>query len=572
MKKFLLVLCVALLLTAVCTSAMAWVSDPNLKSGGKRLSDYDTSSTYNGHYVRDVVVLAAPTCTTPGTARIDTWYTEYDPATETYTKTSDEGPSSVVSIDAGHRYSGGEDGEGWLTMETELKDCTKIAQKRVCDVCGQAETRTKSVAANHTFVVKAVPGKEPTCQQKGWGQSVCSVCGTVNPNNPNPFEIDTVDHVYSIKVTDSAETCEAEGKGHWECEFCGKAKPGMDGKVEYFTIPAHTFVAASKEVVDEAPTCFKDGKSHKVCAKCGLPERDASNNIVYSVLPKLEHKDGFGNWVVKTPATCQDGLEQRVCGLCGTVETRTIPGGDNHTWVEFFKNTGNCTKNAAGEAVAVEQEKWQRCAVCGKEEMIGTEKTMALHQFVSDTSKAGSNIPPECVGGKNGIEYLKCAACGGTYEREIPALKEHKFGAWVCVVAPGKDGSENGVWERTCTNYHCIEKQTYVGKTAPDGSKPATDPTTAPTTQPGVTANYKFTSWNFNGSGVSGQVAGNVTYRTPGLSVNVIIYTPTGTFLAVSSPVDENGQFSVSAGGAVYAVSIQLKDNTKTYAVDGKYV
>ena len=71
---------------------------------------------------------------------------------------------------------------------------------------------------------------------------------------------------------------------------------------------------------------------------------------------------------------------------------------------------------------------------------------------------------------------------------------------------------------------------------------------------------------------MSGSVAGNVSYRTPGLSVNVIIYTPTGTFLAVNAPVDEDGHFSVSAGGAVYAVSVQLKDNNKTYQTDGKYV
>ena len=143
------------------------------------------------------------------------------------------------------------------------------------------------------------------------------------------------------------------------------------------------------------------------------------------------------------------------------------------------------------------------------------------------------------------------------------------------MVAPGKDGSENGVWERTCTNYHCIEKQTYVGKTAPQGgSTPTTPPapTTTPTDTPTGTENYKFTSWSFNGSSVSGSVAGNVSYRTPGLSVNVIIYTPNGTFLSVNAPVDENGKFSVSAGGAVYAVSVQLKDNNKTYATEGKYV
>ena len=112
-----------------------------------------------------------------------------------------------------------------------------------------------------------------------------------------------------------------------------------------------------------------------------------------------------------------------------------------------------------------------------------------------------------------------------------------------------------------------------MGKTAPSGAAPvptATSP--SGTTPPSGTENYKVTSWSFTGSGVSGQVAGNVSYRTPGLSVSVIIYTPNGTFLATSAAVDEDGKFSVSAGGAVYAVSIQLKDNTRTYQTDGKYV
>ncbi len=569
MKKFLFVLCLVLLLTAVCTSAMAWVSDPNLKSSGKRLSDYTTSSTYNGHYVRDVVVLENPSCTKAGSARIDTWYTEYNPDTGIYTKTTDPGPSSVISIDASHKYSGGEDGEGWVAMETDVKDCTKVAQKRVCETCGNTETRVKSVSANHTFVIKAVPGKEPTCSAKGWGQSVCSKCGAVNPQNPNPFEMEKIEHVYSVKVTDTAETCESQGKGHYECEFCGKPEPGLDGKTKYFTIPAHTFVAASKEVVDQAATCFKPGKSHKVCVKCGMSEKDGSGNVVYNVVPQLTHQ--YGDWVVKKAASCVDGMEQRVCSLCGNVDTRTIPKNDKHTWVEYFVNAGNCTRTTDGKAAPMNVEKHRKCSVCGKDETIGVESTMTVHQFVSDTSKASSNIPPECVGGKAGKEYLKCAFCGGTWEREVPALKEHNFGAWVCVVAPGTDGSENGVWERTCTNYHCIEKQTYVGKTAPaGGSTPTTKPTE--TSSSSIEEKYIFNGWSFNGTTVSGKIAGNVKYRTPGLAVNVIIYTSNGTFLATSAAVDENGNFSVSAGGAVYAVSVQLKDNNKTYQTDGKYV
>ena len=122
-------------------------------------------------------------------------------------------------------------------------------------------------------------------------------------------------------------------------------------------------------------------------------------------------------------------------------------------------------------------------------------------------------------------------------------------------------------------NNNCAEIQvsTTKPKDAPT-TKPTSTATPTPTPDPTIVPNYRFKTWSFTGTTVSGQIEGTVSYRTPGLHVGVIIYTPTGTFLSTSAAVDENGYFSVSAGGAVYAVSVSLQDNTKTYQNDGKYV
>ena len=583
MKKLLTVLCLALLLTVVCSSAMAAVV---LKSNGKDISTITPGSMYGGNFVVAVNVLEMPRCTTTGLAEIVTTLGLYDETTGTYTNTGNPGPTSNIVLDAVHNYDG-LDNDGWRDIETTgtayTQDCTKKVQKRVCVACGYTETREVSTGVNHQFEAKHVPGHVATCQEPGLMQSVCVVCGAINPAQPNPWETPKAPHSYSKEVVDKAETCDFPGKHHYVCEWCGEPEKDDNGKVKYLEIPAHAFQPASVRVVDQPATCFAPGAEHEVCALCGLPARDGSGNIISIAIPQLQHQ--YGEWVVKTAPSCQPGLEQRICPLCGDTDTRPIPATNRHAMVTFFKNPGNCTRNSAGLALPATLTKYEKCSVCGLEQAVTddsgnpvVEETYSLHQFISDPDLAYLDQQPECVGGNPGTAHLKCVHCGGTYIRTVPALQEHNFGPWKCVIAPGADGTSNGLWERTCTNYHCIEKQTYVGKTAPDGSSstPSTQPTNTTSTQPTTPSsgneNYKVTSWNFSGSSVSGQIAGNVSYRTAGLSVNVIIYTPTGTFLATSAAVDENGQFSVSAGGAVYAVSIQLKDNNKVYQTEGKYV
>ena len=528
MKKFLFVLCLALLLTLVCASALA--------------VEYKTP---NGTLLSDVTKINGKDVKNPGP----------------------NGFNIIVTPDCYNR------GTASFTMTDN-----------------SIETVTIDFA--HDLEIRTLDGRAATCNENGQGKYFCKKCNAEDPYNQGIVNISKNGHKWEY-VVDKAETCSKEGMKHRKCSICGEDEIDTGTKkIKYVTIPKHGW-SAGDWVVEKAQTCKEGGLRYLVCSKCGEPQRvtqgDLTSEIKYDTgAYKNPSAHTFGDWVIKIPAGCKDGLKARYCSVCNLEETQVIVGDPTkHDWENKYSVTANCSADGTGKAkpadkTAGEITGTKTCKNCGTTEAIPVAQLpnnyMDHHHFVADPN--GSNKPAGCVGGANGTKALVCTSCGGKYTQSIPAATSHNFGAWTMTVAPGKDGTKNGVWERYCMNYNCVEKEVYVGTTAPSGAAPVptatanatTAPTTAPTGAPSGSENYQVTSWSFTGSGVSGQVKGNVTYRTPGLGVNVIIYTPTGTFLATSTPVNEDGTFSVSAGGAVYAVSIQLKDNTKTYQTDGKYV
>ena len=525
MKKFLFVLCLALLLTLICASALA--------------VEYKTP---NGMLLSSVTTINGKAVKTPGVFNV------------------------IVTPDC---YKRG-------TASFEMSD---------------GSTETVDIDYAHDLELRTLDGKKPSCDQNGQGKYFCKKCNAEDPYNQGIIAIAASGHKM-VEVIDQAATCSKDGKKHEACSVCGEPKKNGDGTIAYSTILKTTHAWANGEyVIEKAQTCKEGGLRYLTCANCGEPQRDgdqhdASKPILYDTAYKNPAPHTFGDWVIKVAAGCKDGLRARYCSVCNKEETEVIPGTGKHDWKKEYSVSGNCQKDGSGNAKPVAAGSIsgiRTCVVCGYSEPIPAAELptdyMKHHHFVADPN--GENKPAGCVGStEKGKKALVCTVCGGKYVEEIPVATAHNFGAWTMTVAPGKDGTKNGVWERYCMNWHCVEKEVYVGTTAPSGAAPVatatanatTAPTTAPTGAPTGSENYQVTSWSFNGSGVSGQVKGNVTYRTPGLGVNVIIYTPTGTFLATSTPVNDDGTFSVSAGGAVYAVSIQLKDNNKTYQTDGKYV
>lgn len=532
----------ALLLTLVCTSAMAAITDAKYTSNGTVLKDL---TMYNDEMISDKSIVKEPTCAV-GTARLIT--------------NKDKNGNNLI------------------------------------DHNGNAITHTYEVSVDpiHNVVLKTVDGKEATCDENGVAKYVCKDCNAVDPYGQGEIALSKKNHSFTKVVIDVKTTCKdystgTDGKIHFECEYCGKPETNADGSVKYTVINyktgdpkyTHSFTAGAYEV-EKTQTCKEGGLRYLKCSVCGQPEKNADGTIKYDAAYKNPAEHTFGDWVIVTPASCIDGLKTRYCSVCNFAENAVIPGTGVHVWEYKLISVNGCWKLGAQAAPAGQNaskiDAKKVCTICGKEEaMTNTEKETQFaayykhHNFVVDPN--GSSKPAGCVNGADGWQDMICNNCGGKYRQPIAKATAHKFGPWKLVVAPGTDGTQNGVWERYCTNYNCIDKETYVGKTAPDGSTtPTPKPTSTATTDPSITPKYKFNSWDYNSSGVSGSVGGNVSYRTPGLSVNVIIYTPTGTFLATSAAVDEYGNFSVSAGGAVYAVSVQLRDNTTTYQTDGKYV
>ena len=510
MKKFLFVLCLALLLTLICTSALAL--DSKYKSNGATIDTLTVINGKNVHTSHDMTILVEPTCQT-GTVRIR----------------MEDDTFEVLSVDP-----------------------------------------------LHNLALKALDGKEAKCGENGVGKYVCKICGTVDPYNQGEIAIAALEHKFEKEVVDSEPTCTKKGKAHLACIYCGEPKTTLLGSIEYYELPSHTFQAGAYKI-EKLQTCKEGGLRYQTCAICGEPELTSypTGPIAYDPLYQLPADHTFGDWVVTVPGTCKVGLKTRYCSVCNYKESVEIPATDAHDFEEKLIPVLPCTATGGVPDPATFTVAERVCKICGYKDTTYTPPTDYLkhHSFIADPD--GVNTPAGCVdSGIFGTKALICTRCGGKLIQNIPPATSHSWGPWTMKVKPGTDGTKNGVWERKCTNYKCVETETYVGISAPKGADPVTpvvDPTTAPTSPTG-TENYKITSWTFTGSSVSGSVAGNVSYRTPGLSVNVIIYTPTGTFLAVNAPVDEDGHFSVSAGGAVYAVSVQLKDNNKTYQTDGKYV
>ncbi len=542
------------MLTLVCASALAAITDPKYKSNGTILKNL---TMYNDEMISSMDIVKEPKCAT-GTARIIT--------------NKDKNGNNLV------------------------------------DHNGNPITHTYEVSVDpiHNVELKTLDGKEASCDENGIAKYVCKDCGAVDPYGQGEIALSKKDHSFTKVVIDAKPTCKnyttgTDGKYHFECEYCGKPKTNTDGSIAYTIVPyatgdancaAHSFTAGAY-VTEKVQTCKEGGLRYLKCTVCGQPEKNSDGTIKYDAAYKNPAEHTFGDWVTVTPGSCVDGLKTRYCSVCNFAESAVIPGTGNHIYDYIILGASGCSKDGSGKANSAADDwskmnVWMRCTGGGKEIKKGDMTAAQVtdfknhiktnynhHNFVVDPN--GSSKPAGCVNGANGYQDMICTACNGKHQQTIAKKTSHNFGQWKLVVSPGTDGTQNGVWERYCTNYGCIDKETYVGTTAPSGADPlpvpSTNPSDTPTTSPSTgTENYQVTSWSYSGGSVSGQVGGNVSYRTPGLSVNVIIYTSNGTFLATSVAVDENGHFAVSAGGAVYAVSIQLKDNNKVYQSEGKYV
>jgi len=157
---------------------------------------------------------------------------------------------------------------------------------------------------------------QPTCEQAGYIETTCTVCGVIIPKNSGKPEADTTStdgapalgHVFGATTTTTEATCISDGTGTKTCTRCGKT-------VNVTLAPSgHKY--SKDPVVKEEPTCTHDGVYKYQCSLCGdiKPEVKAKTNT---------HKFGDkSNWDVDTQGTCvTDGTYKAKCLMCGVAFT-----------------------------------------------------------------------------------------------------------------------------------------------------------------------------------------------------------------------------------------------------------
>lgn len=155
----------------------------------------------------------------------------------------------------------------------------------------------------------------------------------------------------------------------------------------------------------------------------------------------IHAEDGhiWSEWSVLKNSTCsEDGIKTRVCRCCGFTEQQTILS-ENHKWSDWIvSKKATCLENGS---------KIHTCMVCGEKDTAEIEK--GDHDWIVTSSTA------TC--GKNGVEKLKCSACGTTSERSADATELHVWSEWN-VVTPSSC-TEKGLESRSCEGCGRTESQ-----------------------------------------------------------------------------------------------------------------
>lgn len=260
---------------------------------------------------------------------------------------------------------------------------------------------------------------EPTCEEMGRKERVCSICGRVERED-----------IPELGHTGGTATCTEQAI----CSRCGKA---------YGELAKHTY--SSFELISN-PTCTEEGVKTAVCSVCNAEIRE--------YIPATGHK---GEWyVVAEPRCFDDGEEQRLCTICDGLEERPIPqygahdlqkstcaNGQECSRCHYVKGTGS--GHVYGEWIVTtrptckeEGEKERTCTICGNVNKAKVAKSDHIGTWLVETAAT-------CV--TAGSESRLCVQCGETFYRTLPATGHQ--GEWV--IKKNETCTSNGEKERICT-------------------------------------------------------------------------------------------------------------------------
>lgn len=336
----------------------------------------------------------------------------------------------------------------------------------VCEICGFANRFTSSPVGEHRFGEWSA-SVQPTCIEEGEGKRVCEVCGQEETKKLKP-----AGHKFSRWKTEVKSTCVAEGLFKRNCENCDF----FETKSIEINPDRHSF---DEWTYTLEPLCEQEGEQTRICGLCAHTEKRIAKAKGHS----------FSRWKTHYAATCdQEGEAKRSCKVCGTEETKTIPISENrhkyNNWEESIpadcENTGiklrqceSCGYEETGTIPALRHRfsnwKTQESAGCSKEgvstrycEKCGKieNKAIPISENRHIFNEWEETLPPGC--GIDGSESRNCANCGYSETRSVKALS-HRYGPWS--KESYADCEQGGKQTRRCKNCGLEETRITEAKT-----------------------------------------------------------------------------------------------------------
>lgn len=293
----------------------------------------------------------------------------------------------------GHQWS------DWIEDEIDpaLVCVTDVTARRVCQVCGQEETKVVTPAPGHPWPEGT--SYPPTCTEPGRVKRVCPVCGQE--------EVITLSNSPAL--------------GHLFADvsvLMGHPAGDVSSSSEYPGIVIGTVISPA--------TCTQDGSGILLCARC----QDVSRSVT---IPSSGHD--WAEWQanpIPEDAVCEtDATSTRTCKVCRAEETRVDAAAPGHRWATVSYTMPTCTE--AGTAK-------RRCSVCGKETTV--ESPALGHSYVWIEVSAPTPT-------SDGVSEYTCAVCGNVADTRKVAYVQMMYNNTIASFGPTlRDLIGGNVWNR----------------------------------------------------------------------------------------------------------------------------
>ena len=279
---------------------------------------------------------------------------------------------------------------------TQIKapGCTEPGtEKRVCTVCGYAETR-ELPALGHDYNAVVT---NPTCTEQGFTTYTCSRCGDSYVDN----YVDALGHAFSEWTETTAPSCTEPGE---ESRLCARCLTTETRPVDAL---GHDF---GDWTVTTAPSCTEAGTETRSCSRCDEVETRPVDALGHTPAEPVKENE-------TAPSCTEPGGYDLVtkCSVCGVELSREhieIPA-PGHTPAEPVKENEtapSCTEPGGYDMVT-------KCSVCGVELSREHVEIPALgHAWDEGT------VTVEPTESTPGVRTFTCTVCGATREEEIPVL------------------------------------------------------------------------------------------------------------------------------------------------------